>query len=117
MDRPIPGSPLPVGWFLIPSGLNAEGIELWAEVEAMLATIEQGLYDMLKRGKAMGELRVDIECPRVARLLQTLIIGLRAFAEPNVPGAQVEVLADDMVGLLDSYRAGRRVFNQTDNSV
>jgi len=86
--------------------VNAEDAALRAQVEEILAAIEQGLCEVLEKGKAMGELRTDVECPRLARLLQTQIIGLRAFAERNVPRAQIEALADDMAGLLDAYRAG-----------
>jgi len=50
-------------------------------------------------------LRTDVECPRLARLLQTQIIGLRAFAERNVPKDQLTALSDDMASMLDTYRA------------
>jgi len=85
--------------------LNDEDDELRRQVEAMLDTVEQGLCEILEKGKQAGELRADVDCPRLARLLQTQIIGLRAFASRNVPRQQIEALADDMVDLLDSYRA------------
>ena len=89
--------------------LNAEDAELRAQVEAMLENVERGLCDILDRGKQAGELRADVDCARLARLLQTQIIGLRAFAERNVPHEQVEALAEDIVSLLDTSRAsGRR---------
>jgi hypothetical protein len=86
--------------------VNAEDAALRTQVEAMLATIEQGLCEVLEQAKALGELRADVECPRLARLLQTQIIGLRAFAERNVPADQIAALADDMADMLDAYRAG-----------
>jgi AcrR family transcriptional regulator len=86
--------------------VNAEDAALRTQVDAMLATIEQGLCEVLEQAKAMGELRADVECPRLARLLQTQIIGLRAFAERNVPADQIAALADDMADMLDAYRAG-----------
>ncbi len=85
--------------------LNDEDAELRQQVEAMLDTVEQGLCAILEKGKDAGELRADVDCARLARLLQTQIIGLRAFASRDVPQKQVEALAEDMVGLLDSYRA------------
>jgi len=85
--------------------LNAEDAELRTQVEAMLATLEQGLCALLEKGKSMGELRDTVDCPRLARLLQTQIIGLRAFAERDVPDEQIQALAEDMVALLDAYRA------------
>lgn len=86
--------------------VNAEDSELRSQVEAMLATTEQRLCGTLEQAKTIGELRDDVDCPRLARLLQTQIIGLRAFAERNVSGVQVENLAEDMASLLDSYKAG-----------
>jgi hypothetical protein len=86
--------------------VNAEDAILRNQAEAMLATLEQGLCDALEQAKAMGELRSDVDCPRLARLLQAQIIGLRAFAERDVPAAQVEAIADDIAGMLDAYRAG-----------
>ncbi|MDI1290364.1 MAG: hypothetical protein PSX37_10505 [bacterium] len=38
--------------------------------------------------------------------IQTQIIGLRAFAERNVPTDQIAALADDMADMLYAYRAG-----------
>jgi len=83
--------------------VNAEDTALLTQVEAMLATIELRLCEALEKAKAQGELRADVACPRLARLLQAQIIGLRAFAERSVPGAQIEALADDMAGMLDAY--------------
>lgn len=85
--------------------VNAEDTALLTQVKTMLATIELGLCEVLVQAKAMGELRADVECPRLARLLQAQIIGLRAFAERNVPDAQIAALADDMASMIDAYRA------------
>ncbi|CAH1385357.1 TetR/AcrR family transcriptional regulator [Candidatus Nitrotoga sp. M5] len=86
--------------------VNAEDAALRSQVDAMLLTIEQKFCEVLKQAQTNGELRTDVECPRLARLLQTQIIGLRAFAERNVPSDQIEALAEDMAGLLDTYRTG-----------
>ncbi|MGQ7846422.1 TetR/AcrR family transcriptional regulator [Granulosicoccus sp. 3-233] len=83
--------------------LNDEDADLRTQVEALLATVEQGLCRILEKGKDAGELRADVDCARLARLLQTQIIGLRAFAARNVPDEQIEALADDMISLLDTY--------------
>lgn len=61
--------------------VNVEDAALRAQVEAMLATSELRRCEALEKAKARGELRADVECPRLARLLQAQIIGLRAFAE------------------------------------
>jgi AcrR family transcriptional regulator len=84
--------------------VNAEDTALLSQVGAMLATIEQRLCEALEKAKAQGELRDDVECPRLARLLQAQIIGLRAFAERNVPRTQIETLANDIASMIDAYR-------------
>jgi AcrR family transcriptional regulator len=84
--------------------VNAEDDALRSQVDVILAGIEKKLCQALEQAKAKGELRADVECPRLARLLQTQVIGLRAFAERKVPGAQLEALADDMADLLDAYQ-------------
>lgn len=86
--------------------INAEDVALRTQVEAMLTTFEHGLCEVLEQAKALGELHADVECSRLARLLQMLIIGLRAFAERNVPDDQIQALAADMADLLDNYRVG-----------
>jgi AcrR family transcriptional regulator len=85
--------------------VNAEDAALRSQVDVILATIEHKLCEALEQAKAAGELRGDVECARLARLLQTQIIGLRAFAERNVPSEQIAALADDMASMLDVYRA------------
>ncbi|MGV8842802.1 MAG: TetR/AcrR family transcriptional regulator [Pseudomonas sp.] len=85
--------------------VNAEDTALLAQVEAMLATIERRFCEALEKAKAQGELRADVECPRLARLLQAQIIGLRAFAERSVPRPQIEALVDDIASMIDAYRA------------
>lgn len=85
--------------------LNTEDAELRVQVETMLASLEQNLCEVLEEGKLQGELRADVDCARLARLLQTQIIGLRAFAERSVPATQIEALAEDMVSLLEGYQS------------
>ena len=86
--------------------INTEDAALRAKVDAMLAVIEQKLCEALQQACIQGELRADVECPRLARLLQVQIMGVRAFAERRVPSDQMAALADDMVSLIDTYRAG-----------
>jgi TetR/AcrR family transcriptional regulator, transcriptional repressor for nem operon len=85
--------------------VNAEDAALLAKVDAMLAAIEVRLREALQQAQANGELRADVDCARLARLLQAQIMGLRAFATRDVPDAQIAALADDMASLLDSFSA------------
>ncbi|WP_298183989.1 TetR/AcrR family transcriptional regulator [uncultured Pseudomonas sp.] len=84
--------------------VNAEDAALLAKVDAMLAMIETRLRETLQHAQAAGELRADVDCPRLARLLQAQIMGLRAFATRDVPDAQIVALADDMASLLEHFR-------------
>ncbi|MBU0601337.1 MAG: hypothetical protein KKD25_02925 [Gammaproteobacteria bacterium] len=84
--------------------VNAEDAALLERVDALLARIEEGLCEALECAKAAGELRADVDCPRLARLIQAQVMGLRAFAERNVRPCQIEALADDMADMLDVYR-------------
>lgn len=85
--------------------VNIEDAALRSQANTMLAIFEQGLCEVLEKGKEKGELRADVDCPRLARMLQTQIIGLRAFAERNLPCAQIEALGEDLASQLDAYRA------------
>tara|TARA_R110000868_G_scaffold29057_3_gene108175 strand:+ start:11856 stop:12467 length:612 start_codon:yes stop_codon:yes gene_type:complete len=84
--------------------VNAEDAALLAKVDAMLAMIEARLCEALTQAKAAGELRAEVDCARLARLLQAQIMGLRAFATRDVPDEQIAALADDMASLLDGFR-------------
>jgi AcrR family transcriptional regulator len=84
--------------------VNAEDAALLAKVDAMLAMIEARLCEALVQAKAAGELRAEVDCPRLARLLQAQIMGLRAFATRDVPDEQIAALADDMASMLDGFR-------------
>lgn len=84
--------------------VNAEDAALLAKVDAMLAIIEASLCEALVQAKVAGELRAEVDCGRLARLLQAQIMGLRAFATRAVPDEQIAALADDMASMLDSFR-------------
>lgn len=84
--------------------VNAEDDALSSQVNTVLAAFEQKLCGALKQAQRNGELRVGVECSRLARLLQTQIIGLRVFAERDVPRDQLVTLAEDITDMLDIYR-------------
>ena len=58
---------------------------------------------MLTEARDAGELKPGVDCVRLARLLQAQIMGLRSFAQRDVPALTVEQVADDMVSILDGY--------------
>ncbi len=83
--------------------VNPEDAALKSKANRIFAIVESGLCAVLKQAKAAGELRADTDCQRLARLLQAQIMGLRTFAERDVPAEQIEALAEDMASVLDAY--------------
>lgn len=75
------------------------------QADTILNTIEQSFRETLKLAKSRGELKPDTDCPRLARLLQTQIIGLRSFAQRDTAAQNVTELAEDMAAILEQYRA------------
>lgn len=75
------------------------------QVNAILSSIEVSLKELLEQAKSQGELMPDTDCARLARLLQSQIIGLRSFAQRDTRAEHVSELAEDMAAMLDQYRA------------
>jgi AcrR family transcriptional regulator len=92
--------------------VGAQEPELQRKVNALLDAVEQKLSALLELAQQRGELRPEVDCARLARLLQAQIIGLRAFAQRQTPARHVRELAEDMAALLDQYaqRPGADVY-------
>ncbi|WP_372986500.1 TetR/AcrR family transcriptional regulator [Marinobacter sp.] len=75
------------------------------QAQAILGAIEQSFSDLLEQAREQGELRESVDPGRLARLLQSQIMGLRSIAERNLPDDELEALGDDMARILDAYRA------------
>lgn len=75
------------------------------QAQAILGAIEQSFADLLEQARERGELKEPVDPGRLARLLQSQIMGLRSIAERNLPDAELEALGDDMARILDAYRA------------
>ncbi|GHD41418.1 TetR/AcrR family transcriptional regulator [Marinobacter persicus] len=69
----------------------------------VLAAIETTLTGLLEQAKNRGELIQSTDTGRLARLLQSQIMGLRAIAERGLTEQQLAELADDMANLLEPY--------------
>jgi AcrR family transcriptional regulator len=74
------------------------------EVNRVLDSIEQRLGEALEQAKSNGELKADVDCQRLARLIQAQIIGLRSFAQRDTCATNVVELGEDMASILDHYR-------------
>lgn len=75
------------------------------QAQAILGAIEQSFSELLEQAREYGELKESVDPGRLARLLQSQIMGLRSIAERNLPDAELEDLGDDMARILDAYRA------------
>lgn len=77
--------------------------QLQHKVNLLLDAVEHKLHALLEHAQQRGELCPEVDCVRLARLLQAQIIGLRAFAQRQTPARHVLELAEDMAALLDQY--------------
>lgn len=76
---------------------------LRSRVNQRLAAVEDRLTSLLLRARDRDELPPNLDCGRLARLIQTQIMGLRSFAQRDIPAARVMELVDDMITMLDAY--------------
>jgi AcrR family transcriptional regulator len=83
--------------------VNDQDTELNRKANHMLDAAEHHFAEALTKARQRSELQPETDCNRLARLLQAQVLGLRVFAQREVPAAHVEQLADDMVAILDQY--------------
>lgn len=81
--------------------LNDAHTPLQARINSIFCLIENKFAAVLAEAQRNGEVSETLDCARMARLLQTQIMGLRSFAQREVPPEHVQMLADDMVSMLD----------------
>ncbi len=85
--------------------VNEEEPALQQQANAVLDQMEGLFTEQLMRAQAQGELRAEVDCARLARLLQGQVIGLRSFAQRETDPAHIEALAEDMGALFAPYMA------------
>ncbi|MCL1487874.1 MAG: hypothetical protein MH186_08225 [Marinobacter sp.] len=73
------------------------------QAREILEAIEQSFSELLEKAKQRGELKDATDCARLARLMQSQIMGLRSIAERNLSAGDLEALGDDMAHILDAY--------------
>ncbi|GGC67612.1 TetR/AcrR family transcriptional regulator [Marinobacter halophilus] len=69
--------------------------------QSALADIETSFAELLESARNRGEIAAQTDCQRLARLLQSQIMGLRAMAERNLPASELEQLGNDMAAILE----------------
>lgn len=80
-----------------------------AEINRLLDATEAGFEQMLQQARALGELRSDLDCRRLARLLQVQVMGLRSYAQRDLSHAELEALVSDVCALVDAYAQAPQV--------
>jgi len=73
------------------------------QAREILEAIEQSFSELLEKAKQRGELKDATDCARLARLMQSQIMGLRSIAERNLSAGDLKALGDDMAHILDAY--------------
>ena len=73
-----------------------------AQINDIFARIEARFAAIIDQARLRGETRPDLDCSRMARLFQAQMMGLRSFAQREVPPEHVQALADDVVDFLRS---------------
>jgi AcrR family transcriptional regulator len=87
--------------------LNDAQTPVQSQINDIFARIEARFTAIIEEARSRGETRRDLDCDRMARLFQAQMMGLRSFAQREVPPEHVQALAEDVVDLLRSkWRRG-----------
>lgn len=84
--------------------------DLERRADRLLSAMERQFERALIRARERGEIGDDVDPARLARFLQMQIMGLRTFAQRNVPRRVVGELTGDIVVALEHYAGtGRNI--------
>lgn len=78
--------------------------DLYSQAQRVLSAIESSFADLLERAIDRGEIVSHTDSRRLARLLQSQIMGLRSMAERNLSATELTQLGDDMADILEAYK-------------
>jgi AcrR family transcriptional regulator len=82
------------------SELTDKNKDLLIESKRLLKTVEEAFTDLLVQAQKNGELAPTKDAPRLARFLQTQVIGLRAYTKAN-GDENIHELVDDALACLN----------------
>lgn len=85
--------------------ITPEDTLLHAKVNELLARMELNFEQLLMQAKNRGELKADVDCARLARLVQVQVMGLRSFAQRDLDKSQLAPLLDDLFSMLEGFAA------------
>ncbi|SFR66228.1 transcriptional regulator, TetR family [Marinobacter daqiaonensis] len=77
--------------------------ELRALVNERLQAVEDHLTGLLEQAHQRGELKADVDCRRLARLIQAQIMGLRSLAQRDIAVEDIKILAEDIITALGAF--------------
>lgn len=83
--------------------VTADQPELRKLVNQRLQAVEDNLADLLAQAHAQGELAPDTDSRRLARLVQSQIMGLRSLAQRDIDADSVKALAEDIITALGAF--------------
>ncbi|WP_020210251.1 TetR/AcrR family transcriptional regulator [Gilvimarinus chinensis] len=78
---------------------------LRSKARHLLQQVEQCFTAALEQAQNAGELKADVDCARLARLLQTQVMGVRSFAQSSPDVKQLDRLLDDIEMIFTPYRS------------
>jgi len=76
--------------------------EVMAYANAVLDRMEVLFRTILDQARELGEIPATTDTARLARLMQTFVLGLRNFAERDVDAAAIAAVADDLAFCIDA---------------
>lgn len=82
--------------------LNDAQTPAQSQINDIFARIEARFAAIIEEARSRGETRPDLDCGRMARLFQAQMMGLRSFAQRQVPPEHVQALAEDVMEFLRS---------------
>src|SRR5690606_12646886 len=77
---------------------------LRTKVNELLNRMEETFELLLREAQHKGELRPELDCNRLAGIVQVQMMGFRTFAQRDVSETRLAQLLDDIFALLDGYR-------------
>ncbi|MCP8897788.1 TetR/AcrR family transcriptional regulator [Gilvimarinus xylanilyticus] len=81
-----------------------ESDPLRSKSRQLLQGVEKCFAQALEQAKATGELKASVDCERLARLLQTQVMGARSFAQSSPDAEHINNLVDDIALIFAPYR-------------
>lgn len=87
--------------------LDDQDAALMRRLHQAFADVERNLATLVAMGQEQGEIRNDLDPERLARVIQSQIMGVRVFAHRDVPATALQDLGEDLATGLHGLLAAR----------